>query len=349
VGVLTVIFGAGASYDSVPSLWPHRGIRDDYRPPLANELFGDRDHFSKAIDQLQTIQPIIPRLRHIGDKSVEAVLMQIQAEARRNPERSRQLMAVRYYIQNVLSVCQQGWQLNAHGVTNYKTLLDDILQWREPDEAVCLITFNYDTILDEALVSFGQPLDDLGDYISGRAGFRLFKLHGSVNWVRVLETPRPLLNEDLTPWGVARRNIDRATEVKFTTTFVKMNQVPPGMLNNLATVPAIAIPVEQKAFFECPDQHLLELERLLPETDRLLLVGWRGMEKHFLTMLGKHVKKADACLIVAKDEKEGREVASRVGPALPGVPIRWEFSNGGFSEMIVTRAATKLLSRGHVA
>jgi hypothetical protein len=338
--VLTVIFGAGASYDSVPAI----PAGNEYRPPLANELFGDRSLFALSIENLRTIQPIIPRLRHIAGRGVESVLMEIQEEAAQNPERSRQLMAVRYYIQTVLATVERGWKSASHGVTNYKTLLDDISQWRQVNETVCLITFNYDTILDDAVAGLGQSIDSLDDYIFGRSCFKLFKVHGSINWVRFLETPWRL-PQDLSPWSVAQDNINRAPELRLTKTFAKTSSQLTGVINNLSTIPAIAVPLERKSAFESPDSHLLELERVLPETDRLLVIGWRAMERHFLDLLTKHVKNADSGLIVAKDESEGRDILARIGPALPGVPIKWAVSKGGFSHLTITREAIKLLRR----
>lgn len=49
----------------------------------------------------------------------------------------------------------------------------------EKNEDYALVTFNYDTLLDQSVADVsGQPLTHLADY--GAA--RLFKLHGSVNW-----------------------------------------------------------------------------------------------------------------------------------------------------------------------
>ena len=48
--MLLVIFGAGASYDSVPFLSPAigAGADEEFRPPLAKDLFGPRQHFLKG-------------------------------------------------------------------------------------------------------------------------------------------------------------------------------------------------------------------------------------------------------------------------------------------------------------
>src|SRR6266404_7192809 len=147
VSMLTVIFGAGASYDSNPSRQPGKAsvAAEAYRPPLANELFGDRELFSAAIARFERIHPIIPRLRHLEGGTVEGELQRIQAEASADPERNCQLAAVRYYLQEMLWDCETQWRMEAKGISNYKSLLDRIRHRRHADEEIYLATFNYDT------------------------------------------------------------------------------------------------------------------------------------------------------------------------------------------------------------
>jgi hypothetical protein len=51
-----------------------------------------------------------------------------------------------------------------------------------------------------------------------------------------------------------------------------------------AWLPALAIPVLTKAAFECPDSHIELLREVAHETDKVLIVGWRGSETHFLDL-----------------------------------------------------------------
>ena len=137
--MLMVVFGAGASYDSVPSRppIPFPGAQLLDRPPLANELFADRPRFVEAIRSFPKCQPVIPYLRHLPrDGSVEQVLEGLQAEAEEYPERHRQLAAVRFYLHFMLWECERYWNDVASGVTNYKTLLDQL----ERVDAITLVS-----------------------------------------------------------------------------------------------------------------------------------------------------------------------------------------------------------------
>jgi hypothetical protein len=56
-----------------------------------------------------------------------------------------------------------------------------------------------------------------------------------------------------------------------------------------ALFPALAIPIEKKRTFECPDEHLASLRRDLPRLKKLVAIGWRATEQHFLDVLAEDV------------------------------------------------------------
>jgi hypothetical protein len=107
---------------------------------------------------------------------------------KRYPERHRQLAAIRYYIRKALWDCQNRWHGVHHGITNHAALLDEIERWRiEKQERVCFVTFNYDTMLEEAMGRFLRlGVRDMDSYHTWE-NYSLFKLHGSLNWGRIVE------------------------------------------------------------------------------------------------------------------------------------------------------------------
>ncbi|MBI1894709.1 MAG: hypothetical protein HYS14_11415, partial [Candidatus Rokubacteria bacterium] len=206
--MLMVIFGAGASYDSAPSYPPGMGLVE--RPPLADQLFENREQFAGVLKQFPECHEIVPRLRHRSGNSVERELEALQAQAETHPERHRQLAAVRYYLQLMLFDCQARWEDLIKGVSNYKTLLDDINRLKKGQQ-VCLVTFNYDTLLESALPTVGTQIHGLRDYITGN--YKIIKLHGSINWGREVDTP--IENPDARdPRDTIRELIRRAGEIR---------------------------------------------------------------------------------------------------------------------------------------
>src|SRR5881396_977167 len=186
--MLLVIFGAGASYDSAPMRRPERFPNDEYRPPLAKQLFEDRPVFRDAMRRFQACLPVIPRLQR---EEVEGELENLLREADGYPQRHRQLAAIKYYLQYTLWECGYRWSDQAlRGVSNYTTLLDAIEHRRlkAAREApplgsyteVLLVTFNYDTLLEIGLKdALGFEALSIPDYIEEARPYKLIKVHGS--------------------------------------------------------------------------------------------------------------------------------------------------------------------------
>jgi hypothetical protein len=341
--MLMVVFGAGASYDSIPSRVPSGAIKLEERLPLADELFDDRPEFVSAMVDFPRCQPVIPYLRQLPPGStVERVLEGFQAEAREYPMRYRQLAAIRYYLHTMLWACDLRWQAVARGVTNYKTLLDQIQRWRKPEQQVCLVTFNYDRMLEAALPSVGLNIERLRDYITSD-DYKVIKLHGSVNWAREVNTPIDDL-QNLTVWQVASELIERAPDLDITQRYRIVSEYPIGKSESgaQALFPALAIPVETKRDYECPEEHLVALRECVGKVSKLLLIGWRATEEHFLGLLRDNLPSGHLVVMaVAGREDEATKTLERIKRA--GVKGEFIPTTGGFSDFIVRREGDDFL------
>jgi len=157
--LLLIIFGAGASYDSSADVKsedsnPPVHLREllQYRPPLADQLFDNRPLFARVMADFPQCQAIVTRLRHRpSDQSVEQMLAALEGETGEHPVRRAQLLAVRFYLRQAITLCQADWKRLTQGVTNYQTLLDVSARWRSRYGHVGLVTFNYDNMLEQAL------------------------------------------------------------------------------------------------------------------------------------------------------------------------------------------------------
>jgi hypothetical protein len=337
-----VIFGAGASYDSAPSqpssLYPREQI--PVRLPLATELFLDKDPFAQALNRFPQCHPIVPYLQSAPNGvTIEQTLESLQSEAEKDPERKRQLAAIRYYLQSVIWECEDAWQSYIGGPNNYKTLLDQLRRSRRPEDAVCLVTFNYDRMIERALPSVGVTIETIPQYIEHDT-YKLFKLHGSVHWG--LEVDTPITNiQARSVEDVSRELIQRVEELNISTRFRIVTQHPVGKYEDVALFPAIAIPVETKPGFVCPEEHLACLREYLPRITKIIAVGWRGAEQHFLTLLKKSLSQEVSVCVVAGTKKNSEEVIARIQQA--DIQIKWTAAEGGFTDFIVGREAEKFL------
>jgi hypothetical protein len=250
------------------------------------------------------------------------------------------MAAIRYYLQYILWQCGIMWNQLAKGVTNYKTLLDQIERAHKKDEPVCLVTFNYDTLLEDALSEFGLPIKAFPDYTKKHPFYRVFKVHGSVNWARIVENQIQSQNPGH-DWSVVHEWIQRAAELKVTDEYVLCGGYPTAVVEGRPAFPAIAIPVEKDKNFECPPNLLEELKALLPQTTRVLVIGWRATEQHFLDLLRTHLKPGIRLSVVAKGE-DAEKAGVRICRALVN-PSYKGLSDEGFSGFILSGLAERFL------
>jgi hypothetical protein len=294
-----VIFGAGASFDSVPTASRTQSPTHPLRPPLADDLFSaTRPAFVEAAydwhEGAGLIGQIRGRIASQGGGVEEALEHFADEAARGHPETIRALVAIRYYIAEVIARCANSWSRDHGRVTNYRILFHWLELWRAShDDKALLVTFNYDELLDEALESSGRGLDDIDDYVSAEE-FRLIKPHGSTSWLR-----------GILPSGDSHDIIRAAPSLDLHTGPITKRVLPP---DHTSAVPAIAIPTQTKTSFECPPEHLAALEEWLPKVDRILVIGWRAQERHFLKLLQQHLGEMNGVEgLVVSDSKQGAD------------------------------------------
>jgi hypothetical protein len=230
--------------------------------PLADELFDLRCEDALAL--FPACDPIVPYLR---DRSrgltVEEVLDELQSEADRDERRAGQLLAVRLYLQCMLRERQEAWEGVARGVNNYLSLIDDVRHSRSFGLPVTLVTFNYDTMLDRALsLATGYVFQSISDYVSGPE-LRLFKVHGSLNWIRLTGFPA----RDANAWEIANQLIANGHKIPLSDDYaITTDAVPTIHSAHALAIPALAVPFRTKAAFECPPAHIQLLDSLFGQT-----------------------------------------------------------------------------------
>jgi len=336
-----VVFGAGASYDSAP----HRRGNYEFRLPLANQLFADRLRFSLWIQRFPRCNAVIPYLRQTSGSSVESELERLRFEAQTNPSRIKQLAAVQFYLQSMLWECETLWEREeARGVTNYKTLLDQIESWRrEVKEEICPVTFNYDTMLEDALPVVDITIHDLPDYVSSDY-YKVAKLHGSTNWAhRVNAEVKDIRNRNAI--DVANELIERRADLNVLQDFLII-QSPLGDPNRplpseVPWFPALAIPVENKQDYECPEAHREELRNCIPDVTGILLIGWRATEKTFLQLLKDNLRGRVQMMAVNGSEASSKETMGRL--VQEGIRGILHTTKSGLSDFVTHREVDDFL------
>ncbi len=338
-----VIFGAGASYDSAPDYPPPQHDRGLYqfanRPPLATELFLNDGVFRSALEQFPECDPIIPYMRTIPKgETFEHRLDTLQTESESDPQRVCQLSAIRHYLQYAISLCDNDWHYKTcQRITNYVTLIDQLRRCRDSSDPILLVTFNYDRMIENALTSVNINIFEIADYVKDDR-FKLYKLHGSVNWGREVETPI-LLAQERNALEIAHELIARASDLVISDRYVVSRSIPIRSHNENALFPAIAIPVETKRDFECPTAHLDGLLTYMEKVTKLITIGWRASEQHFLKLMHENLSDEIQVQAVAGNKESAEETLNQFRKA--GIKIVGTAVDGGFTEYVASREAER--------
>ncbi len=335
--MLMVILGAGASFDSAQAFRPNPGYVDEggpWRPPLANDLFLDR-HFTRGeiVRKYPKLTHILPYLREFpAGRSVEQVLEAFQEQGKGNPESRRELASVKYYLSELLQTVSREWSSRTSGATNYSPLVREILRFNKSGEPICLVTFNYDTLLDRALRTFGFEDKEPDAFLDSHPILKLFKLHGSVDWCRLVETTAQSM-------FAPQELIAHADTIQVSDTFVRANATDVRQWRGHVKpiFPAIAIPFQTKSddSFECPGNHLSYLGEMLQHVTKVLIIGWQAKEAHFLRMLRSSLNPRRVMVVGASEanaEATRRTFLDGIGVDLP----REIVGQGGFTDFIVS-------------
>src|SRR5260370_13275746 len=134
-------------------------------------------------------------------------------------------------------------------------------------------------------------------YTQKHAFYKLFKLHGSVTWARQVEPE--IVSKSINPDEAMRLLTQRVADLRITDRYIFNRDRSLGIVQGTLAFPAIAIPVETKRNFECPPSQLEELIALLPQTSKILAIGWRATEAHFLALLKENLSRSVQMWIVA--------------------------------------------------
>jgi hypothetical protein len=343
--MLMAIFGAGASYDSFSSSPPARDLgRGQFRPPLANELFINLPAFRDHLKKYPQCTPLIPILENAPD--VEKVLGSWQAGA--DDMRLRQLAAIRYYLRDLIYTCERQWNDFTRGVSNYGTVLDQI----RSQPKVALVTFNYDTLIERALADFGVRIDSMDGYLAD-SQFELFKLHGSIDWAQRASFEGRGSDHR---WNSPAEIIDHAHELNPLPCFElrKDASLPTVLVESekerlvdhtgyVPLLPALAIPATGKADFICPKAHLESLDGIIPQVTKIVIVGWRAGEQHFLRRLAQGLGEKNVKVLAVRGGVDGAKETLRT---LEGAGIKGDFQPdpGGFSDFVVNNRVEAFLS-----
>lgn len=318
-----IILGAGASYDYSVHEKPAPLTKDLVKGDILN-----RDALKKYPDVAGLFSSITHAVLKKG-KNFEIELQNIKNKFGNNFHRKEQFIALEFYLQELFKEISQ----KSHEINNYQALIDKIKDHNEGLAKACIVTFNYDTLLDKCIKPDGY--DDINDYIN--SSLQLIKPHGSHDWVYVGDRDRLdyKWNEYKSDFDFYKKNPHYLNSLReknagpYTINQIVRNQVRSG---SMAKFPAIAVPLQEKQELVCPLRHQTALKTSLQQADRLLIIGWRAADEYFLKLLEENIVKYIPITIVAESIESVAEIKKNLRKVAP--INNFTLVSGGFTEFI---------------
>jgi hypothetical protein len=310
---LTVILGAGASCDCT-SIGVTR-IDKDYRPPLTSGIFEGRRPFQTILEKYPKARTLASTidLRVNRGEPLEAVLRGLRDS--KEEHIIRQFRQIPLYLQELFG------EISDHFTSepaNYSHLVNRLLA--SDIERVAFVTLNYDLLLEKSLGTIMSNSGiqwrpkKLSFYLEQDRKWMLIKLHGSVNWGRLIQT-KPMVQWtherelDVIDGLSATLDMSLSSDI----TMLASHQQRWKQILNVKNLyyPAISVPVEGKYEFVCPMQHIDALKDFLASCHNYLLIGISGRDMDLIDLLRANIRKCATLGVVEDNPRDAEEVAER--------------------------------------
>lgn len=328
-----VILGAGASYDCI-NKYHEEGYKLEetlkWRPPLGNDILGSRKNFREIYDLYPGAQIFSHAINASSDIEEFFQKKWTQAIDKNDNVTLANLINTQYCFQHLFFVISQHYSKNI-GSNNYQILLQQAHDYTiQTGEEVAFITFNYDLLLEYELLKFYAPNEQIDLSTYTRFPIKIFKPHGSCNWVKNFKNGVPndivsyLLKEkislsnlkemlketiEINYFDYRKNEKDRTNEDLFIQGIENVIRVH-GIANCIGSFPQLLIPMKEKDEFVMPKEHEELMKDYLSKMTDLLVIGWKGQEATFLELLKKITPKKEINLtaVTCEDITLGQEL-----------------------------------------
>ncbi|MCQ2605177.1 MAG: SIR2 family protein [Bacteroidales bacterium] len=290
--------------------------------PLGNQLFDDKySGYTVYYDGVKHLSPIFK----ISGKGVEDFFEDFWKDLKKSYHKQgvRDIINAQFYLQAIIKQCE------ANVLQNYKNthvyypfihaIRDHII---DTGDVISLVSFNYDTMLEDALkLEYGKTFDAMDEYMDRENKILLFKPHGSIDWgwrvqnkyedqkeffddlyaknvdfyqlfYSIIGTPETTLKG--IEWGTRSR---MKQDLKFT-----LNKDLIQKTNGGVFYPALLLPYKDKDDFIMPYVHQHLMKDAIKDVEELYVIGWKGNEAVFNNLLkdNKNLKK----VVIADPESD---------------------------------------------
>ena len=144
------------------------------------------------------------------------------------------------------------------------------------------MTLNYDLFLEKALKEHDRvQIEELRDYVQSDRKWSVIKIHGSVRWGQRVKNGAVGLSSATQVLNALEGKLDLANEI----TVLKGHKDKQRFIGGHLHYPALAVPLEGKDVFVCPNEHVEFARRFLAGCTDFLVIGFSAKDDDVLDLL----------------------------------------------------------------
>ncbi|MGH9353370.1 MAG: hypothetical protein ACRD2G_14615 [Terriglobia bacterium] len=334
---LTVVIGAGASYDCA-GLGVTAPVNELYCPPLTKDIFAPR--FNEILHRHAQVERHLDQIRTQLSQGGE--FEKILRDLLESADRLQQW----WPFQVPLYLRELFWTISLEylqGSSKFHTLVQSVLD--SHFQRVMFLNLNYDLFLERALVNDLFDIDEVNWYVSSSKKWLYVKPHGSVNWARILGNcpkdsaggyqpsrlqERPVFSSELQVvlWNSQLRDFYRRQPHNF----------------HGYWYPQVVVPADKPKDFVCPQDHINLAREFIQSCNNFLIIGFSGRDGDIVSLLQLMPNHSAVTIVSEGGAGEVLKNMHSRGPDLKAKNLKLAFDNSGFSKFIESQDFKNCLS-----
>lgn len=331
---LTVVLGAGASYDCAgPGVTA--SINEEYRPPLTKDIFAPR--FNSILERHPAVRANLDELRSKltqgGD--FEQILRDLFESAERSGND--------WPFQVPLYLRELFWCVSLDflkGSSKFNTLVRSVLE--SHFRPVMFLNLNYDLLLENALRDYENSgfneYNKIEWYLDSSKKWLYVKPHGSVNFARILENCPSDSSGDYPTRLKKRPNFSSPIQVVCWNRSSGAFYRPGPHSFSGYWYPQIVVPAGKGKGFVCPEEHIDVAKQFIQNCKNFLIIGFSGRDEDIVSLLKTMPDKSHMAIVSKTDAKQIFRRMCLHQPNLKAKNLKLTFCKTGFSKFIETPA-----------
>lgn len=321
------VFGAGASAFCAFGSGLERLRNSNFCPPLGTDLFNEA--YSSTLNKYKGVRYNLPMFESRG-RNIETCLEEDWGRIlkSRNTLLTASHLNIQFCLRELFKSISVDVKENHSRYSLYNLFVRELQAHlaQNSKEQVAVVSFNYDTILDEIIEeAFGLNFENLKDYTNNEENdVVLFKPHGSCNWgwkfspdileaINPEEIPDYLYTQRTTPAELYYKFLGGQEMINTNSPGYEMNRETQLMRytpnknriqvagNNEMVFPALLLPYRDKDEFVMRYQQQSLLESWIDNIEEMTVIGWKGNEHLFNSILNKKSRPLKRLVIVNPD------------------------------------------------